>query len=149
MQTVIVTHFLTRFHFGWGWLFILLAFCNTYYSMSMKRVRARARHGSAGGRAGEHSVLGVGRREASRKGGYGGRGAAGGVWGAMGAMGTADAVQTVPMGILSTGGTLRDCRRPQSQSCQILGLRRRSASGSGLEETRTLLVVDASGFGFP
>ncbi|KAI0336165.1 tricalbin [Cubamyces sp. BRFM 1775] len=41
--TVIVTHFLTRFHFGWGWLFILLAFCNTYYSMSMKRVRARAR----------------------------------------------------------------------------------------------------------
>ncbi|OSD05892.1 tricalbin [Trametes coccinea BRFM310] len=43
VATVIVTHFLTRFHFGWGWLFILLAFCNTYYSMSMKRLRARAR----------------------------------------------------------------------------------------------------------
>ncbi|KAI0639057.1 tricalbin [Trametes polyzona] len=43
IATVIVTHFLTRFHFGWGWLFILLAFCNTYYSTSMKRVRARAR----------------------------------------------------------------------------------------------------------
>lgn len=42
-QTVIVTHFLTRFHFGWGWLFIVLAFCNTYYATSMKRVRARAR----------------------------------------------------------------------------------------------------------
>ncbi|KAI0374503.1 tricalbin [Pilatotrama ljubarskyi] len=41
--TVIVTHFLTRFHFGWGWLFILLAFCNTYYSTSMKRLRTRAR----------------------------------------------------------------------------------------------------------
>ncbi|KAI0666337.1 tricalbin [Trametes maxima] len=41
--TVIITHFLTRFHFGWGWLFILLAFCNTYYSTSMKRLRSRAR----------------------------------------------------------------------------------------------------------
>ncbi|OJT13069.1 hypothetical protein TRAPUB_10382 [Trametes pubescens] len=43
VATVIVTHFLTRFHFGWGWLFIVLAFCNTYYATSMKRVRARAR----------------------------------------------------------------------------------------------------------
>ncbi|CDO75883.1 hypothetical protein BN946_scf184672.g16 [Trametes cinnabarina] len=43
VATVIVTHFLTRFHFGWGWLFVLLAFCSTYYSTSMKRLRARAR----------------------------------------------------------------------------------------------------------
>ncbi|KAK7064548.1 C2 domain-containing protein [Favolaschia claudopus] len=40
---VFATHFLTRFHFGWGWLFIVLAFCNTYYSTSMERVRRRAR----------------------------------------------------------------------------------------------------------
>ncbi|KAJ6604267.1 C2 domain-containing protein [Mycena vulgaris] len=40
---VFASHFLTRFHFGWGWLFIVLAFCNTYYSTSMERVRRRAR----------------------------------------------------------------------------------------------------------
>ncbi|KAF7367225.1 hypothetical protein MSAN_00784300 [Mycena sanguinolenta] len=40
---VFASHFLTRFHFGWGWLFIVLAFCNTYYSSSMERVRRRAR----------------------------------------------------------------------------------------------------------
>lgn len=40
---VFASHFLTRFHFGWGWLFILLAVCNTYYSTSMERVRRRAR----------------------------------------------------------------------------------------------------------
>ncbi|KAF7975752.1 hypothetical protein HWV62_8539 [Athelia sp. TMB] len=40
---VFTTHFLTRFGFGWGWLFILLAICNTYYSTSMERVRRRAR----------------------------------------------------------------------------------------------------------
>ncbi|KAG5648236.1 hypothetical protein DXG03_006194 [Asterophora parasitica] len=40
---VIVSHFLTRFNFGWGWLFIILAFCNTYYSTSLERVRRRAR----------------------------------------------------------------------------------------------------------
>jgi Ca2+-dependent lipid-binding protein, contains C2 domain len=34
---------LTRFHFGWGWLFIILAFCNTYYSTSMERTRRHAR----------------------------------------------------------------------------------------------------------
>lgn len=38
-----VTHFLTRFHFGMGWVFIILAFCNTYYSTSMARTRQRAR----------------------------------------------------------------------------------------------------------
>ncbi|THV06045.1 tricalbin [Dendrothele bispora CBS 962.96] len=40
---VFTSHFLTRFGFGWGWLFILLAVCNTYYSTSMERVRRRSR----------------------------------------------------------------------------------------------------------
>jgi len=40
---VFASHFLTRFHFGWGWLFIVLAFCNTYYTTSLERVRRRAR----------------------------------------------------------------------------------------------------------
>ncbi|KAG5654026.1 hypothetical protein H0H81_008041 [Sphagnurus paluster] len=40
---VFASHFLTRFNFGWGWLFIILAGCNTYYSTSMERVRRRAR----------------------------------------------------------------------------------------------------------
>lgn len=38
-----MTHFLTRFHLGWGWLFVVLAFANTYYSTSMTRFRRRAR----------------------------------------------------------------------------------------------------------
>ncbi|KAJ7785918.1 C2 domain-containing protein [Mycena metata] len=40
---VFASHFLTRFHFGWGWLFIILAVCNTYYSASMERFRRQAR----------------------------------------------------------------------------------------------------------
>ncbi|KAJ3513052.1 hypothetical protein NLJ89_g3156 [Agrocybe chaxingu] len=40
---VFATHFLTRFGFGWGWLFIVLAFCNTYYTTSMTRMRRNAR----------------------------------------------------------------------------------------------------------
>ncbi|KAI0067953.1 tricalbin [Artomyces pyxidatus] len=40
---VLAAHFLTRFHFGWGWLFIVLAGCCTYYTTSMARVRQRAR----------------------------------------------------------------------------------------------------------
>ncbi|KAG9314629.1 C2 domain-containing protein [Chiua virens] len=40
---VFASHFLTRFNLGWGWLFILLAICNTYYVNSMARVRVRAR----------------------------------------------------------------------------------------------------------
>ncbi|PFH50760.1 hypothetical protein AMATHDRAFT_144179 [Amanita thiersii Skay4041] len=40
---VITTHFLTRFRFGWGWLFIVLAVCCTYYTTSIARVRRRAR----------------------------------------------------------------------------------------------------------
>jgi len=31
------------FHFGWAWLFLILAVCNTYYVTSMERVRRRAR----------------------------------------------------------------------------------------------------------
>ncbi|KAI0786120.1 tricalbin [Abortiporus biennis] len=41
--TVIITHYLTRFNFGWGWLFIVLAFCSTYYSASVSRFRRNAR----------------------------------------------------------------------------------------------------------
>ncbi|KII93708.1 hypothetical protein PLICRDRAFT_131763 [Plicaturopsis crispa FD-325 SS-3] len=40
---VFASHFLTRFGFGWGWLFIILAVCNTYYSTSMTRVRRNVR----------------------------------------------------------------------------------------------------------
>ncbi|EGO02737.1 hypothetical protein SERLA73DRAFT_165692 [Serpula lacrymans var. lacrymans S7.3] len=40
---VFASHFLTRFNLGWGWLFIVLAICNTYYVTSMGRVRRRAR----------------------------------------------------------------------------------------------------------
>ncbi|KDQ54885.1 hypothetical protein JAAARDRAFT_37997 [Jaapia argillacea MUCL 33604] len=40
---VLVTHFMTRFNFGWGWLFIVLAFCSTYYTTSVSRFRRRAR----------------------------------------------------------------------------------------------------------
>lgn len=43
VQAVFVTHFLTRFNFGWGWLFIVLAFCSTYYSASVERFRRCAR----------------------------------------------------------------------------------------------------------
>lgn len=42
-QAVFASHFLTRFNLGWGWLFILLAICSTYYVNSMSRVRRRAR----------------------------------------------------------------------------------------------------------
>jgi Ca2+-dependent lipid-binding protein len=34
---------MTRFNLGFGWLFILLATCSTYYMTSMARVRHRAR----------------------------------------------------------------------------------------------------------
>jgi len=40
---VLASHFLARFHFGWGWLFIILAVCNTYYSTSMMRFRRNVR----------------------------------------------------------------------------------------------------------
>ena len=34
---------MTLFRAGWGWLFVVLAVCSTYYSTSMIRVRRRAR----------------------------------------------------------------------------------------------------------
>lgn len=40
---VAASHFLTLFHFGWGWLFLLLISCASYYSLSMQRVRRRSR----------------------------------------------------------------------------------------------------------
>ncbi|KAI1797561.1 tricalbin [Ganoderma leucocontextum] len=40
---VLVTHFITRFNFGFGWVFIILAFCNTYYTASMLRTRRAVR----------------------------------------------------------------------------------------------------------
>ncbi|KAI0274871.1 tricalbin [Gloeopeniophorella convolvens] len=40
---VLTSHFMTRFNFGWGWLFLLLAACSTYYTTTMARVRQRAR----------------------------------------------------------------------------------------------------------
>ncbi|KAH9948433.1 C2 domain-containing protein [Amylocystis lapponica] len=40
---VVTTHFLTRCGCSWGRLFIVLAFCNTHYSLPMSRVRRRAR----------------------------------------------------------------------------------------------------------
>ncbi|KAF9568534.1 tricalbin [Agrocybe pediades] len=40
---VLASHFLTRFNLGWGWIFIVLAFCSTYYTTSMERVRRYAR----------------------------------------------------------------------------------------------------------
>ncbi|KAF8604948.1 tricalbin [Ceratobasidium sp. AG-I] len=40
---VVTSHYMTVFRLGWGWLFILLAFCATYYKTSIERVRRRAR----------------------------------------------------------------------------------------------------------
>lgn len=37
------TYFLTLFRLGWGWLFIVLATCSTYYSASIERVRRASR----------------------------------------------------------------------------------------------------------
>ncbi|KAH9081855.1 tricalbin [Lactarius deliciosus] len=43
ISAVLVSHLMTLFNLGWGWLFILLASCCTYYTTSMARVRQRAR----------------------------------------------------------------------------------------------------------
>ncbi|KLT44354.1 tricalbin [Cutaneotrichosporon oleaginosum] len=40
---VLATRFVTWLRFGWGSLFIILATCATYYSLSIKRTRQRAR----------------------------------------------------------------------------------------------------------
>ncbi|KAG5353458.1 hypothetical protein C0989_006615 [Termitomyces sp. Mn162] len=42
-KAVFTSHFLARFNFGWGWVFIILAICTTYYSTSVERVRRRSR----------------------------------------------------------------------------------------------------------
>jgi len=42
-KAVLAAHFIARFNLGYGWLFILLATCSTYYTLSMARVRHRAR----------------------------------------------------------------------------------------------------------
>src|SRR5712675_34937 len=43
LKAVVAAHFITRFNMGFGWLFLLLAACSTYYMTSMARVRQRAR----------------------------------------------------------------------------------------------------------
>src|SRR5712672_605279 len=43
LKAVVAAHFITRFNMGFGWLFLLLAACSTYYTTSMARVRQRAR----------------------------------------------------------------------------------------------------------
>jgi Ca2+-dependent lipid-binding protein len=40
---VLSTYFITLFRLGWGWLFIILAVCATYYSASIERVRRSSR----------------------------------------------------------------------------------------------------------
>ncbi|KAF8624817.1 hypothetical protein AX15_005704 [Amanita polypyramis BW_CC] len=40
---VFASHFLARFNFGWASLFVLLAFCSTYYTTSMERMRRLSR----------------------------------------------------------------------------------------------------------
>ncbi|KDN50305.1 hypothetical protein RSAG8_01641, partial [Rhizoctonia solani AG-8 WAC10335] len=40
---VAMSHYMTLFRMGWGWLFVLLAFCATYYKTSIERFRRRAR----------------------------------------------------------------------------------------------------------
>ncbi|KAI9462339.1 tricalbin [Lactarius psammicola] len=43
ISAVLASHFMTLFNLGWGWLFILMASCCTYYTTSMARIRQRAR----------------------------------------------------------------------------------------------------------
>ncbi|KZT58286.1 tricalbin [Calocera cornea HHB12733] len=43
VMAVAFTHLLTVLHMGWGWLFILMATCGTYYSVSNERMRERCR----------------------------------------------------------------------------------------------------------
>ncbi|CAE6474512.1 unnamed protein product, partial [Rhizoctonia solani] len=40
---VAMSHYMTLLRMGWGWLFVLLAFCATYYKTSIERFRRRAR----------------------------------------------------------------------------------------------------------
>ncbi|WWD07266.1 hypothetical protein V865_005363 [Kwoniella europaea PYCC6329] len=41
--SILMTRFVTVFHLGWGWVVIILAFCSSYYSLSISRTRQRAR----------------------------------------------------------------------------------------------------------
>jgi Ca2+-dependent lipid-binding protein len=41
--TVLATHFITLFRFGWGWIIIVFAFCSSYYSLSTHRTRRNIR----------------------------------------------------------------------------------------------------------
>ncbi|EJT98006.1 tricalbin [Dacryopinax primogenitus] len=43
VMAVAFTHLLTILHLGWGWIFLLMATCGTYYSVSNERMRGRAR----------------------------------------------------------------------------------------------------------
>ncbi|WWC92373.1 uncharacterized protein L201_007330 [Kwoniella dendrophila CBS 6074] len=40
---ILMTRFVTVLHLGWGWVVIILAFCASYYSLSITRTRQRAR----------------------------------------------------------------------------------------------------------
>jgi Ca2+-dependent lipid-binding protein len=40
---VFASHFVTRFGGGFGWLFVVIAFCSSYYSISMERFRQQSR----------------------------------------------------------------------------------------------------------
>lgn len=37
------TRFITAIGLGWGWIFVILAFCATMYSLSIERTRRYAR----------------------------------------------------------------------------------------------------------
>ncbi|WVQ85964.1 hypothetical protein IAT38_008132 [Cryptococcus sp. DSM 104549] len=40
---VLATRFFTVLNLGWGWIIVVLAFCSSYYSLSISRTRQRAR----------------------------------------------------------------------------------------------------------
>nr|XP_018259792.1 uncharacterized protein I303_07863 [Kwoniella dejecticola CBS 10117]OBR81950.1 transmembrane protein [Kwoniella dejecticola CBS 10117] len=40
---ILLTRFVTVLHLGWGWVVVILAFCASYYSLSISRTRQRAR----------------------------------------------------------------------------------------------------------
>ncbi|WVW80773.1 hypothetical protein I302_102759 [Kwoniella bestiolae CBS 10118] len=41
--SILMTRFVTVLHLGWGWVVVILAFCSSYYSLSISRTRQRAR----------------------------------------------------------------------------------------------------------
>lgn len=40
---ILATRLLTVLHLGWGWIIVVLAFCSSYYSISISRTRQRVR----------------------------------------------------------------------------------------------------------